>query len=97
VRTLETAAMISAGESGQDSCPWRPVVAFARQTDLFIKPGDPFRVVDAMITNFHLPKSSLLMLVSAFAGRDLMLRAYETAIQDGYRFYSLGDASLIVD
>ncbi len=97
VRTLETAAIRSAGEAGTDVCPWRPVVAMAEPTALFIMPGFKFRVVDAMVTNFHLPKSTLLMLVSAFAGRELMLNAYEVARREGYRFYSLGDACLIVD
>lgn len=104
VRTLETAARRAmetpAGEAVDcegESCPWRPVSAFAGETDLFIMPGFRFRVVDAMVTNFHLPKSSLLMLVSAFAGRELILRAYDEAIREGYRFYSLGDATLIVD
>lgn len=95
VRTLETAAARSAGEAGTDSCPWRPVVSIAEQTTLFIRPGDPFRVVDAMITNFHLPQSTLLMLVSAFAGRESILHAYEVAKQERYRFYSLGDAMFI--
>jgi len=63
--------------------------------DLFIYPGYRFRVVDAMITNFHLPKSTLLMLVSAFTGRDKLLAAYGAAIQEKYRFYSYGDAMLI--
>ena len=63
--------------------------------NLFIYPGYQFRVVDAMITNFHLPKSTLLMLVSAFAGRNNILSAYQTAIQENYRFYSYGDAMLI--
>jgi len=97
VRTLETAAIRSAGEAGADVCPWRPVVAIAEPTDLFIMPGFKFCVVDAMITNFHLPKSTLLMLVSAFAGRELMLNAYEVAKREGYRFYSLGDACLLTD
>jgi S-adenosylmethionine:tRNA ribosyltransferase-isomerase len=97
VRTLETAAQRSAGEAGADVCAWRPVVAVAERTALFIMPGYRFRVVDAMITNFHLPKSTLLMLVSAFAGRELMLNAYEVAKREGYRFYSLGDACLLVD
>ncbi|MCC7446694.1 MAG: S-adenosylmethionine:tRNA ribosyltransferase-isomerase, partial [Anaerolineae bacterium] len=87
----------SAGEAGADVCPWRPVVALAAPTDLFIMPGFKFRVVDVMITNFHLPKSTLLMLVSAFAGRELMLHAYEVAKREGYRFYSLGDACLLTD
>ena len=65
-------------------------------TSLFILPGYPFKVADAMITNFHLPKSTLLMLVSAFAGREKILATYQTAIQEGYRFYSFGDAMLIL-
>ncbi|MFT5504355.1 MAG: S-adenosylmethionine:tRNA ribosyltransferase-isomerase [Gammaproteobacteria bacterium] len=62
---------------------------------MFIKPGYQFQIVDAMITNFHLPKSTLLMLVSAFAGRDLMLNAYQHAVEQQYRFFSYGDAMLI--
>ncbi len=69
---------------------------FTGPTDLYILPGHQFRVVDAMITNFHLPRSTLLMLVSAFAGREKILETYETAINEGYRFYSFGDAMLIV-
>ena len=65
-------------------------------SDLFIHPGYKFRIVDAMITNFHLPKTTLLMLVSAFAGRELTLAAYNEAIEQGYRFYSFGDAMLIL-
>jgi S-adenosylmethionine:tRNA ribosyltransferase-isomerase len=65
-------------------------------TRLFIYPGFQFRVVDALITNFHLPRSTLLMLVSAFASRDLILRAYQEAIAQDYRFYSFGDATLIL-
>jgi S-adenosylmethionine:tRNA ribosyltransferase-isomerase len=83
VRVLESAATnggVSAGEG------W---------TGLFILPGYRFRVVDAMLTNFHLPKSTLLMLVSAFAGRDRILAAYSTAIERRYRFYSFGDCMLI--
>jgi S-adenosylmethionine:tRNA ribosyltransferase-isomerase len=71
-------------------------VAIQEETDLFIYPGYTFRAVDIMLTNFHLPKSTLLMLVSAFAGRELILRAYEEAIQEKYRFYSFGDAMLIL-
>jgi S-adenosylmethionine:tRNA ribosyltransferase-isomerase len=67
------------------------------ETDLFIRPGSaPFRVVDALLTNFHLPRSSLLLLVAAFVGRDALLAAYEKAIADGFRFYSYGDAMLIM-
>ena len=65
-------------------------------TDLLITPGFPFNVVDALITNFHLPKSSLLFLVSAFAGLELIMEAYRLAVDKGYRFYSYGDAMLIV-
>ena len=64
--------------------------------DLFILAGHQFRLVDAMVTNFHLPRSTLLMLVSAFAGRERILAAYEEAITQHYRFYSFGDAMLIV-
>jgi S-adenosylmethionine:tRNA ribosyltransferase-isomerase len=63
---------------------------------VFIYPGFEFQVVDGLLTNFHLPKSSLLMLVSAFAGRVRVLHAYEEAVRAGYRFYSYGDAMLIV-
>lgn len=101
-RTLETAGILSAGgDPGDpaalgDLCPWRPVVAFNRDTNLFIYPGYKWRVVDAMITNFHLPKSTLLMMISSFAGREFALEAYETAKREGYRFFSFGDAMLIL-
>lgn len=65
-------------------------------TDLFLRPGSTFRIVTALVTNFHLPRSTLLMLVAAFAGRDLVLRAYEHALSHGYRFYSYGDAMLLL-
>ena len=65
------------------------------ETSLFIKPGFQFRIVDALITNFHLPKSTLLVLVSAFAGRDFILKAYGEAVDHGYRFFSYGDCMLI--
>jgi S-adenosylmethionine:tRNA ribosyltransferase-isomerase len=65
-------------------------------TDIFIRPPFEFRVVDVLLTNFHLPKSTLLMLVSAFAGRDLILRAYEEAVRERYRFFSYGDCMLIL-
>ena len=64
--------------------------------DLFIQPGYRFRVIDALVTNFHLPRSTLLLLASAFAGRELILRAYTHAIASGYRFYSYGDAMLVL-
>lgn len=69
--------------------------AFAGATDIFITPGRPVRSIDALMTNFHLPRSTLFMLVSAFAGLDRMKRAYAHAIETGYRFYSYGDASLL--
>ena len=108
VRTLETAArasadesgaalfqtrLLSPGESGKMGRLIQPVVG---NTDLFITPGFKFQVVTALVTNFHLPRSTLLMLVAAFAGRERMLAAYETAKAEGYRFYSFGDAMLIL-
>jgi S-adenosylmethionine:tRNA ribosyltransferase-isomerase len=78
-----------------EGCPWQAVRAWEGPTSLFIIPGHRFRVVDALITNFHLPRSTLLMLVSAFAGRERMLAAYETAKREGYRFFSFGDAMLL--
>jgi S-adenosylmethionine:tRNA ribosyltransferase-isomerase len=71
------------------------IASAAGQADIFILPGHRFRLVDAMITNFHLPRSTLLMLVSAFAGRERILHAYQEAIEQRYRFYSFGDAMLI--
>ncbi len=68
----------------------------AADTDIFIYPGYKFKVVDALITNFHLPESTLLMLVSAFSDREIMLNAYKTAVEEKYRFFSFGDAMLIV-
>lgn len=73
-----------------------PIAPARGQAELFILPGHPFRLVDGMITNFHLPRSTLLMLVSAFAGRARILAAYSEAIAQGYRFYSFGDAMLII-
>ncbi len=84
VRTLESAC----DDAGR-------VRAGAGETRLFIRPGHRFRAVDGMLTNFHLPRSSLLMLVAAFAGRDRVLAAYRDAVARGYRFYSFGDAMLI--
>ena len=72
------------------------VVAASGSTDIFIHPGFTFRVIGGLLTNFHLPKSSLIMLVSAFAGRELILRAYAEAIEQRYRFYSYGDCMLII-
>ena len=71
------------------------IQAQSRETDIFLTPGSKFHVVDGLMTNFHLPKSTLFMLVSALAGLDRMQTAYKTAIETGYRFYSYGDSSLI--
>jgi S-adenosylmethionine:tRNA ribosyltransferase-isomerase len=86
VRTLEGVALAHAGV----------LTPFIGDVNCFIKPGFTFRVIDAMITNFHLPKSTLLVLVSAFAGKDLVLDTYQEAIDREYAFYSFGDAMLIV-
>jgi S-adenosylmethionine:tRNA ribosyltransferase-isomerase len=72
------------------------LVAQIGATNLFIYPPYEFRAVDALFTNFHLPRSTLLMLVSAFAGREFLLRAYREAIRERYRFYSYGDCMLIL-
>jgi S-adenosylmethionine:tRNA-ribosyltransferase-isomerase (queuine synthetase) len=71
------------------------IVAQSGEADIFIYPGFEFQVVGAMLTNFHLPKSTLLMLVSALAGRERVLRAYEHAVRDKYRFYSYGDCMFV--
>jgi S-adenosylmethionine:tRNA ribosyltransferase-isomerase len=85
VRVLET----SAARNGR-------VAAGGGSTDIFIHPPFDFRVIGALLTNFHLPRSTLLMLVSAFAGREFVLRAYAEAVRERYRFYSYGDCMLIV-
>ncbi len=72
------------------------IQAYEGDTDIFIYPGYQFQVLDGLITNFHLPESTLIMLVSAFAGRELILKAYEQAIRDGFRFYSFGDSMCIL-
>jgi S-adenosylmethionine:tRNA ribosyltransferase-isomerase len=72
------------------------VSAGTGETELLLAPGCRFRTVDALLTNFHLPRSSLLLLVAAFAGRERILEAYAAAVREGYRFYSYGDAMLIV-
>lgn len=83
VRTIESASRMG------------KIEAFSGETDLYITPGYTFRCVDAMITNFHLPKSTLLMLVSAFTGRENIFQAYEVAKAEGYRFFSFGDAMFL--
>ncbi len=74
----------------------RHIVSGNKHTDIFIYPGYSFQIVDKLITNFHLPRSTLLMLVSAFAGYELIMKAYQRAIEDNFRFYSYGDAMLIL-
>ena len=86
VRLLEHAASEAEG---------LPLVAGSGMADLYILPGFSFKITDAMITNFHLPRSTLLMLVSAFASREAIISAYHDAIAKGYRFYSFGDAMFI--
>jgi S-adenosylmethionine:tRNA ribosyltransferase-isomerase len=88
VRTLETAAR--AATPGDGIAPW------SGPTDLFIRPGHTFRAVDCMLTNFHMPLTTLMVLVSTFAGRDLVARAYAEAIRERYRFLSYGDAMLFL-
>jgi S-adenosylmethionine:tRNA ribosyltransferase-isomerase len=89
VGTTTTRLLESAAADGQ-------VRAFRGETDRFIYPGYRFQAVDAMVTNFHLPRSTLLMLACAFAGREFVLSAYAEAVRQEYRFYSFGDAMLIV-
>ena len=84
-RTLESA-------TGEDGI----VKATSGWTEIFIYPGYRFKCIDALITNFHLPESTLLMLVSALAGKENIMRAYETAVQERYRFFSFGDAMIII-
>lgn len=86
-RTLEHCAWIAAG---------RPLEAHSGETSIFISPGHEFRVVSGLLTNFHLPESTLLMLVSAFAGRETVLAAYTHAVQARYRFFSYGDCMLLL-
>ena len=84
IRTLESAAEAQGVISAKSG--W---------TDIFIYPGYRFKIVDALVTNFHLPKSTLLMLISAFAGRKFILHAYEEAVREKYRFFSFGDAMFL--
>ena len=85
VRSLESAAMQGEGE----------LISYYGDTQIFIYPGYDFKVIDALITNFHLPESTLIMLVSAFSSRENVINAYDTAIREQYRFYSYGDAMFI--
>lgn len=98
VRSLEGVAlqmMTNSHPSEKKSLPPLPVVGFFGDVNLFITPGFDFRIVNALITNFHLPKSTLLVLVSAFAGREHILAAYHEGIRECYRFFSFGDAMMI--
>jgi S-adenosylmethionine:tRNA ribosyltransferase-isomerase len=90
--TTSVRALESASQGGQDGS----ISPYSGETSIFIYPGYEFRTVDAMITNFHLPESTLLMLVSAFAGRERVLAAYQHAVEQQYRFFSYGDAMFIV-
>ncbi len=94
VRTLESAALAGSTSPPAPGSPPR-VPAGNGATRLYIHPAFEFRIVDRLLTNFHLPKSTLLMLVAAFAGRDLILEAYREAVREGYRFFSYGDCMLI--
>jgi S-adenosylmethionine:tRNA ribosyltransferase-isomerase len=86
VRTLESAALAAAGQ---------PIQPHSGATEIFISPGFKFRLTGALLTNFHLPQSSLLMLVSAFAGREKVLAAYKHAVEQKYHFFSYGDCMFI--
>jgi S-adenosylmethionine:tRNA ribosyltransferase-isomerase len=85
----------SAADHTRDAAPPAPPT-WSSETRLFIRPGFDFQLVDAMVTNFHLPESTLLMLVSAFAGREHVLAAYAHAVRERYRFFSYGDAMLVM-
>jgi len=95
VRALEGVAASAAAPVADPSAGPLPTDGFTGDVNLFITPGFAFQVVDALVTNFHLPKSTLLVLVSAFAGREHVLAAYEEAVRQEYRFYSFGDAMFI--
>ena len=94
IGTTVTRALETLGQTGEIDTD--PIVAREGKTALLIHPGHEFRVIDGLITNFHLPRSSLLALVAAFAGLDPVMSAYQEAIREGYRFYSYGDAMLII-
>jgi S-adenosylmethionine:tRNA ribosyltransferase-isomerase len=95
VRALESAALLAEQSATQSSRGESLLIAGRGEATLFMYPGYSFRVVDALLTNFHLPRSTLLALVSAFAGRTNVLDAYRHAVQSGYRFYSYGDCMLL--
>ena len=93
MRTLESAPMDNSNLP--ESARYKRVAPICRSTDIFITPGYKFRAVDVLLTNFHLPKSTLFMLVSAFAGLDEMKSAYAHAVAEKYRFFSYGDCCLL--
>jgi S-adenosylmethionine:tRNA ribosyltransferase-isomerase len=95
VRSLETAASMAAEQGGEAGSRDRVLAPYRGATRIFIRPGHKFRVVDAMLTNFHLPESTLLMLCAAFVGRETLLAAYAHAVQARYRFFSYGDAMFL--
>ena len=93
VRSLETAARVAHASAGANG---RGIAPYQGATRMFIKPGHRFRAVDAMVTNFHLPESTLLMLCAAFVGREALLDAYAHAVRERYRFFSYGDAMFLI-
>jgi S-adenosylmethionine:tRNA ribosyltransferase-isomerase len=90
VGTTVTRTLESAAQEGELS-------EYKGWTDIFIYPGYEYKVIDSLITNFHLPKSTLIMMVSALAGKEFILKAYKKAVEDKFRFFSLGDAMLILN
>src|SRR5207248_6362920 len=96
VRALETAAAHGADPGPAGLSPSGTLQPYAGWTDLFVTPGYRYRAIDGLITNFHFPRSTLLLLVSALIGRERLLAAYAEAIRERYRFYSFGDAMLIL-
>ncbi len=95
-RTLEHCALAAQGAEGTDGAGENELRGHSGETSIFLAPGYRFRVVDGLLTNFHLPESTLLMLVSAFAGRERVLAAYRHAVQARYRFFSYGDCMLVL-
>ena len=89
-RTIESAAVLDETTGRYEMRPC------SEDTDIFIYPGYRFKMLDGLITNFHLPESTLIMLVSALAGRERILKAYETAVKERYRFFSFGDAMILI-
>ena len=95
-RTIESAAFLTEGSKTEDPLRSRwKLKAGSAETDIFIYPGYKFRITDALITNFHLPESTLIMLVSALGGYDNIMKAYREAVAQRYRFFSFGDAMFI--